>query len=100
MNTIELNTKDGKQIGFRCATGQNLLEAADDANMILPAPCGRGNCGNCYADVTAGDFTLTRHSPSAMEGAKVGGTLLCCTMPKSDLSINVRFNHDRVKAYP
>ncbi len=100
MNThaIELTTRDGEQFYFECTENENLLEAAANAHIVLPAQCGQGNCGTCYADVRHGDFTLGKHNPAALpvdELAK-GGTLLCCTFPKSDLRIDLPFDHDRI----
>jgi ferredoxin-NADP reductase/ferredoxin len=100
MNThaIELTTRDGEQLRFECATDQNLLEAAASAHIVLPAQCGRGSCGTCYADVTHGDFTLGKHNAAALpaDDAAKGGTLLCCTFPRSDLRISLPFDHDRI----
>jgi ferredoxin-NADP reductase/ferredoxin len=97
-HAIELTTRDGEQFRFECADDQNLLEAAASARIVLPAQCGQGNCGTCYADVTHGDFTLGKHNKAALpEGeAERGGTLLCCTFPHSDLQISLPFNHDRI----
>jgi ferredoxin-NADP reductase/ferredoxin len=100
MNThfIELTSRDGKQLRFECASDQNLLEAAANAHIVLPAQCGQGNCGTCYAEVTQGDFTLGKHNPSALptDDEIKGGTLLCRTYPNSALSISLPFNHDRI----
>ncbi len=100
MNThvIELTTRDGNQLRFDCADDQNLLEAAVNAHIVLPAQCGQGNCGTCYAEITHGDFTLGKHNPSALslEDKEKGGTLLCCTFPHSDLHISLPFDHDRI----
>lgn len=100
MNThaIELTTRDGEQFRFDCAADQNLLEAAATAHIGLPAQCGQGNCGTCYADVTHGGFTLGKHNPAALPADKVekGGTLLCCTFPTSDMRIALPFDHDRI----
>jgi len=100
MNThaIELTTRDGEQFRFECAEDRNLLEAAASARIVLPAQCGQGNCGTCYADVTGGDFTLAKHNAAALsaDDAAKGGTLLCCTFPRSDLRISLPFDHDRV----
>jgi len=100
MNThaIELTTRDGEQLRFDCADDQNLLEAAASAHIVLPAQCGQGNCGTCYADVTHGDFTLGKHNPAALpaDDAAKGGTLLCCTFPNSDLRVSLPFDHDSI----
>ncbi len=97
-HAIKLTTRDGSQFLFNCADDQNLLAAAADAHIVLPAQCGYGNCGTCYADVTQGNFTLGKHNPAALsvEDAHKGGTLLCCTFPQSDLCISLPFDHDRV----
>jgi len=100
MNThaIELTTRDGEQLRFECAADRNLLEAAADAHIVLPAQCGQGSCGTCYADVTHGDFTLGKHNPVALpvDDKAKGGILLCCTFPQSDLRISLPFDHDRI----
>ena len=97
-HTIELMTRDGHQLRFNCADDQNLLAAAASAHIVLPAQCGYGNCGTCYADVTQGDYTLGKHNPAALsaEDAQKGGTLLCCTFPQSDLHIALPFDQDRI----
>ena len=99
MNTyaIELTTRDGEQLRFVCADDRNLLDAAADAHIVLPAQCGAGHCGTCYAEVSHGDFTLAKHNPAALPAeANKGGTLLCCTFPNSDLRIDLPFDHDRI----
>jgi ferredoxin-NADP reductase/ferredoxin len=101
MNThiIEMTTRDGQQISFECAEDRNLIEAAADAQIILPSQCGQGACGACYADVTGGDFILTKVKPAALpaDSAAKGGTLLCCTLPKSDLRIALPFDSNRIQ---
>lgn len=96
--TIELTTRDGKPFSFECPDEQNLLAAAALANIVLPAQCGQGNCGTCYAEVSHGDFTLGKHNANALsqDQAEAGGTLLCCTFPKSAMRLTVPFNHDRI----
>ena len=96
-HTIELITRDGEQLRFVCAGDRNLLDAAADAHIVLPAQCGAGHCGTCYAEVSHGDFTLGQHNPAALPaGAGKGGTLLCCTFPGSDLRIDLPYDHDRI----
>lgn len=100
MNThaIELTTRDGEQFHFDCPAEQNLLEAAASAHIVLPAQCGQGNCGTCYAEITDGDFTQGKHNPAALPADSSGknGVLLCCTFANSDLRIALPFDHDRV----
>jgi ferredoxin-NADP reductase/ferredoxin len=97
-HAIELTTRDGKQLRFDCTGEQNLLEAAASVRIVLPAQCGQGNCGTCYADVTHGDFALGKHNPSALPADEVekGGTLLCCTFPQGDLRISLPFDYDHI----
>jgi ferredoxin-NADP reductase/ferredoxin len=97
-HTIELTTRDGKQLRFDCAGDQNLLEAAADAHIALPSQCRQGNCGACYAEVTRGDYTLGKYNPFALPADDVekGGTLLCRTFPRGDLSISLPLNHDHI----
>ncbi|MGZ5026254.1 MAG: aromatic/alkene monooxygenase hydroxylase FAD-binding subunit MmoC [Methylobacter sp.] len=98
IHAIELTTRDGEQLRFDCPDDRNLLEAAAEAHIVLPAQCGQGNCGTCYADITHGNFTLGKHNPAALpvDDAAKGGTLLCCTFPHSDLRVSLPFDHDRI----
>ncbi len=97
-HAIELNTRDGEQLRFECAPDQNLLEAAANAHIKLPSQCGQGVCGACYAEVTTGDFLLGEHNPLALPVNDAGknGTLLCCSFPRSDLSIDLPFDRNRI----
>lgn len=97
-HTIELTTRDGKQLRFECSDDQNLLDAAADARIVLPSQCHQGSCGACYADATCGDYSLGEHNPAALPAGSVekGGILLCRTFPLSDLSISLPFDHDRI----
>lgn len=97
---IELTTRDGEQLRFTCAPDQNLLEAAANAHILLPSQCGQGVCGACYAEVTTGDFLLGKHNPDALptDDECKGGTLLCCSFPRGDLSIDLPFDRNRILA--
>jgi len=97
-HAIELTTRDGAGLRFDCPVDQNLLEAAAAAHIALPSQCRQGSCGACYAEVTCGDYTLGEHNPAALpaDEAEKGGVLLCRTFPRSDLSISLPFNHDRI----
>lgn len=94
-HAIELTTQDGQLLRFDCAEGQTLLDAAAQAQLLLPSQCRAGSCGACHARVMRGDYRLGEHSPQALP-AGAGGVLLCCTRPLGDLSVALPCEASRI----
>jgi len=97
---IEITTRDGAQYDFACEPGQDLLTAAAAATITLPSQCRQGSCGACHATVSAGDYDLGAHSPDALPAGEPGATLLCRTMPRSDMRVLVPYDSTKVLLQP
>jgi len=97
-HAIAITTRDGAEFRFDCAPDQTLLEGAAGAMLLLPSQCRQGSCGACYAEVAAGDFERGPHNASVLpaDAGDKGGTLLCCTFPRSDVSVSLPFDQDRI----
>ncbi|MDR0480978.1 MAG: 2Fe-2S iron-sulfur cluster binding domain-containing protein, partial [Gallionellaceae bacterium] len=46
---IEVTTRDAAQFDFSCEAGQDVVSAAEAADITLPSQCRQGSCGACYA---------------------------------------------------
>jgi NAD(P)H-flavin reductase/ferredoxin len=87
-------TTDGARLAVPCATGQDVLAAAESAGLYLPAMCHEGSCGLCAAQVTDGRYEMGKHTPEAMPP---GGVLLCRCLPLSDLTVALPYAQNRVR---
>jgi len=95
-HSICLTTRDGHTLSFDCSPGQSLIEAAMAASIILPAQCQQGSCGACHADVKSGDYVMSQHNPEVLPAGNADGILMCCTTPRSDLSIALPYDRARI----
>ncbi|MEC5385654.1 CDP-6-deoxy-delta-3,4-glucoseen reductase [Uliginosibacterium sp. H3] len=77
---------------FPAATDTTILQAALDAELVIPYGCKDGACGSCKARVISGQIDHGR-SPlttlSADEREK-GMGLMCCAHPMSDVEVECR----------
>lgn len=82
--------KSGKT--FNVAPDTSILDAALQQGIILAYGCKNGACGSCKAKVVAGEFSIGTHSNNGLteEEASRNMTLLCCTFPKTDCTIDAR----------
>ena len=80
----------GKQ--FTVQKDETLLEAALQQGITLPYGCKNGACGSCKGKILEGQVEHGQHSATALSPADEasGGTVFCCTHPKSDLLIEAR----------
>ena len=99
---IQLTTRDGQQIAFDCAEGEDLVSAAARATIMLPALCKSGGCGTCRASHTGGKHALGECSSEALpaEARARGEVLLCRTYPLADLTLDAPFDHAHVSFQP
>ncbi|WP_091994167.1 2Fe-2S iron-sulfur cluster binding domain-containing protein [Paraburkholderia lycopersici] len=97
---IELTTRDGQAFGFACEPGQDVLSAAQAADITLPSQCRRGSCGACHASVTEGAYTLGEHSADALPPGDPRAVLLCRTTPSADLRVAAPYDHTKVLLQP
>lgn len=89
---VRMVTTDGDVRTVQALQGQSVVEAAKDADIILPSLCGKGTCGTCIAQVSAGDYTMRPFEADALgANAPEASALLCCVEPTSDLDVNLPF---------
>ncbi|PHS79300.1 MAG: oxidoreductase [Rhodospirillaceae bacterium] len=98
-HTINLTTRDHKEISFPCGEGEHLIEAAAKANITLPSSCLEGNCGACHGNCKSGDHELKSHRKDALP-KEDGAILMCRTYPKADLSIEVSADMAHITSGP
>jgi ferredoxin len=78
--SIVLATSDGDHLTLCCGPAMTVLQAAEQAGVILPSLCQSGSCGSCVAEVSDGGFLLGSHSEQGSGVAHRPG-LPCCAGP-------------------
>lgn len=76
-------------LSFEVKPGQNVLDAALEAEIVLPYSCRGGGCSTCKAKVLEGEFEAGEAPEHILEPSDLeqGFTLMCQVHPKSDLRI-------------
>lgn len=71
---------------------RSILQAALDAELMLPYGCRDGACGSCKGRVLEGCVDHGRSPESTLPVAEreTGFALFCCAHPRSDLTLEVR----------
>lgn len=74
---------------FEVKAGQNVLDAALAADVMLPYSCRGGGCSTCKAKVVAGTYEAGEASAHILDAHELeqGYTLMCQACPTSDLRI-------------
>lgn len=74
---------------FPVEAGQNLLDAAIAAKILLPYSCKSGTCSTCKAKVIEGEYEAGSAPEKILEPAELeaGYTLMCQVRPQSDMVI-------------
>lgn len=74
---------------FPVEAGQNLLDAAIAAKILLPYSCKSGTCSTCKAKVIEGEYEAGSAPEKILEPAELeaGFTLMCQVRPQSDMVI-------------
>lgn len=77
---------------FVAATDTSLLQAALDAQLVIPYGCRDGACGSCKATIKSGQIDHGRSPESTLTLAEraQGLALLCCAQARADLTIECR----------
>jgi CDP-4-dehydro-6-deoxyglucose reductase, E3 len=80
----------GKQ--FQVEADETVLEAGLRQGVVLPYGCKNGACGSCKSKVNAGEIEQGAHQANALPAAEAtqGFALMCCSKPKSDITIEAR----------
>lgn len=94
---ITVRASDGVSWEVPFEAGQDVVSAAEDAGILLPAQCRQGTCGSCHA-VADGDYALGPHSTAVLSAADVeaGRVLLCRTQPHGPLGVDLPCDSSRV----
>lgn len=71
---------------FPFQAAPSLLAACEGAGIAIDAECRQGECGRCRVQVIAGQ---TRQLLPAAQPLPAGEVLACCTVPASDLILDV-----------
>lgn len=93
---ITLLTRDGARIDVPCASGDTVLNAAENAGYYLPAMCHEGTCGLCHARVTQGRYEMSGYSEAALSRPAEGEVLLCRCKPEEDLTVQLPCRQDQI----
>ena len=86
---------DFEPVGRRvhCVSGETLLEAAQQAGIMLTAICGgKGVCGRCSVRIMAGKVSapnLTEIAELGSEQAAAGWRLACQTLIEGDIRVHI-----------
>ena len=77
---------------FAAAVDETVLEAADNAGIILPYGCRDGACGSCKGKILQGvvDHGMAQDRALSMAERAAGMALFCCATPMTDLIIETR----------
>ena len=77
---------------FEANSGQTVLDAAQQAGLVLPHSCRDGACGACKGKVLQGEVDHGHASESTLSADEraAGFALFCCARPRSDLVVEAR----------
>ncbi len=98
---VILITVDGQESALPCDGSTTVLEAAEDAGMMLKASCESGGCGACSAVLQRGRVEMGDHDPNVLQVPEDrGGILLCRSFPREDCRIELPYGQSEVVVGP
>ena len=81
---------NGSEVEIHANEGDNLLQAAQRANVAIDAPCsGNGACGKCKVRLVAGELDSPRTRHISEEEYARGWRLSCVSKVLSDVTVEV-----------
>ena len=81
---------NGTDVHIKANTGDNLLQAAQRANVAIDAPCsGNGACGKCRVKLIEGELESPRTRHITEEEYVMGWRLACVSRVMSDVVVAV-----------
>ena len=81
---------NGTEVHINANTGDNLLQAAQRANVAIDAPCsGNGACGKCRVKLIEGELESPRTRHISEEEYVMGWRLACVSRVMSDVVVAV-----------
>lgn len=94
---VTLVTADGQESTLHCGSSTTVLEAAEDAGLMLKASCESGGCGACSAVLRHGRVEMGDHDPNVIEVPEgQGGILLCRSFPREDCRIELPYDENKI----
>ncbi|SHF85181.1 FAD-binding oxidoreductase [Streptoalloteichus hindustanus] len=93
---VSLTTADGETLDITCGNDQTVVDAAADSGLWLPSLCRQGTCGSCRGTVKSGEYELGTHNPDALPPGNNRDVLLCRTVPRGPITIDLPYSHDRI----
>ena len=84
--TVEIHHQ-GQTNTIEVSENQTILQAAEDASLILPSSCNAGVCTTCAAQILEGDVDQSDGMGISPELQNEGYALLCVSYPRSNLKI-------------
>ncbi len=98
---VTLVTADGLESTLMCDGSMTVLEAAEDAGIMLKASCESGGCGACSAVLRDGRVEMGHHDPNVIEVPEgEGGILLCRSFPREDCRIELPYDQSKIVVGP
>jgi ferredoxin-NADP reductase/ferredoxin len=98
---VTLVTADGQESRLQCDGSTTLLEAAEDAGLMLKASCESGGCGACSAVLRDGRVEMGDHDPNVIEVPEgEGGILLCRSFPRGDCRVELPYDQSKIVVGP
>lgn len=98
---VTLVTADGLESLLHCDSGTSVLEAAEDAGIMLKSSCESGGCGACSAVLKRGRVEMGDHDPNVIEVPEdQGGILLCRSFPREECRIELPYNQNKIVVGP
>ncbi|MBS0054273.1 CDP-6-deoxy-delta-3,4-glucoseen reductase [Yersinia sp. Marseille-Q3913] len=89
---------------FDADESTTILDSALGNNVNIEYSCKDGSCGSCKATLILGEIEQGKNTSLTNEDITNGIILTCCSKPKSDIEINVKYypelSHIMKKTYP
>ncbi|CNH66954.1 CDP-6-deoxy-delta-3%2C4-glucoseen reductase [Yersinia massiliensis] len=91
-------------IVFDAESSTSILDSALSKNINIEYSCKDGSCGSCKANLIFGEVEQGSNTSLTAEDVANGIILTCCSKPKSDIEISVKYypelSHITKKTYP
>lgn len=96
---VTLVTADGQESTLHCDPATTVLQAAEEAGIVLKSSCESGGCGACSAVLRGGRVEMGDHDPDVIEVPEAdGGILLCRSFPREDCRIELPYDRSKIVA--
>ncbi|QLL05745.1 2Fe-2S iron-sulfur cluster-binding protein [Mycobacterium vicinigordonae] len=98
---VVLVTNEGAHSTIRCDSRTTVLDAAEEAGLVLKSACHAGGCGACSAVLSDGQVEMSEHDPYVIETPEEeGGILLCRSFPRADCRIDLPYDSGQIVTAP